>query len=88
MLLNVEKSGVVFSSEHNAFLLMWFCWYYICIDSVGVVSEYCNSIMTLTMDYTLAMGPLLLSTLYQGIFHILDNLKDGHIEYNNVSGPI
>lgn len=83
MLLKAKKSGVVSSSEHHAFLLTWFCSYFICIGSVGVVSEYCNFMLAITFNHDLALDLLL-----RGIFHLLNNLEDGHTKYNTISSPI
>lgn len=84
MLLATKKSDIVSPGEHHAFLLMWFCRYFICTGLVGVVSEYCNFVSAITSDHDLALGPLHLSTLYMGIFHLLNNLEDCWIEYNIV----
>ena len=85
MLLNAKKSDVVSSSAHHTFLLMWFCKYFICTGSIGVVSEYCNFVLAITFNHDLALGPLLFSTLYMGIFHLLNNLEYKHIEHNSIS---
>lgn len=88
MLLNAKKSDVVSSGEHHTFLLMWFCKYFICTGSIGMVNEYCNFVLAITFNHDLALGPLLFSTLYRGIFHLLNNLEDGHTKYNTISSPI
>ena len=53
-----------------------------------MVSEYCNIVMALTKDHIQVMGPSLFSTLYWGIFNLLNNLEDGYIMYNTIYGPI
>lgn len=58
------------------------------MGSIGVVSKYCNFVTTFIKDHVLALGPLLLSTLYRGIFHLFSNLEDGHIEYTTIFGLI
>lgn len=63
---------------------MWFCGNVIYTGSVGVVNEYCNFVSAITSDHDLALGPLLLSTLYRDIFHFLNNLEDNRTEYNIV----
>jgi len=38
MLFTTKNSGVVSPDEHPTFLLMWFCRYFICTCSIGVVN--------------------------------------------------
>ncbi|KAG4954699.1 hypothetical protein JHK87_040293 [Glycine soja] len=48
----------------------------------GVIS------LTITFDHDLALGPLLFSTLYGDIFHLLHNLEDYRTKNNTDYGPI
>lgn len=68
--------------------LMWFWGNFIYTGLVGVVNEYCNFVSAITSDHDLALGPLLLSTLYRDIFHFLKYLEDNRTEYNIVFGLI
>lgn len=67
---------------------MWFWGNFIYTGLVGVVNEYCNFVSAITSDHDLALGPLLLSTLYRDIFHFLKYLEDNRTEYNIVFGLI
>lgn len=67
---------------------MWFWGNFIYTGLVGVVNEYCNFVSAITSDHDLALGPLLLSTLFRGIFQLLNNLEDDRTKYNIVSDPI
>lgn len=84
---NEKHQGPVIDGEHNVFLLLWFCKYFICSNSVAVVQEFQLVISLFVFGANICLDSLFLSLLYRSLYTLLDALEVEK-EMKTVPGPL
>ncbi|KAM5587447.1 hypothetical protein ABKV19_006077 [Rosa sericea] len=76
---NSDKSNKVVDQEHIAFLLYWLCRYVFCVPS-GISKEWSHLAEVLHRRTDVALGELVLASLYMGLQKMTVNPFDGKAE--------
>ncbi|XP_062001411.1 uncharacterized protein LOC133718567 isoform X2 [Rosa rugosa] len=63
--------------EHISFLLYWLCRYVFCVPSIGIEKEWSHLAQVLHQRTDVALGELVLASLYRGLQKITANPFDG-----------
>ena len=59
-------------TEHVAFLIYWLNKYFFCVSSGQITQDFTELARVLIQDVTYALAPLLLASLYRGMYHFVE----------------